>query len=436
MLECSRVSVFRRPRKHQIIIKSTEGQFALNIMMQRLAIFNFLLLTVAWRSTHVTAFSCCPQHLLTRTLAGKSLDRSWTQKESSGRHSTAISAVRQASATTLAGKLWPGTQKLLMAPTKSKAIIESVLAITQWQDLALIGLVSYGIYPLVRLTLREDDTREIDDTTRGHIAKVASDVSKIAFSVYALDVVMVTLRAIGFKFVEKTDIVGAYAKVIYITYGIRRALEIKKMALCRAFKLRDPENMGRIGIIDRVIDGLIVVVASLLLFDWLSVKMNLAMRGVFAFGSVGTLAFTLASQGLLTQLLSGTFLFLSNKFYVGDYVDFEDGTKGTVASMGWMDTTLRNPDNTMTRVPNSQLTSKKITNFSRVSMCQVKQTLRFHYDDVEKIPALCEDIKEELKKSCPKLISNGKRPFRVYWSGFNEDHLEVVVDTHHNCPPM
>lgn len=160
------------------------------------------------------------------------------------------------------------------------------------------------------------------------------------------------------------------------------------------------------------------------------------VRGVVAFGSVGTLAFTFASQGLLTQFMSGLFLIFSNKMYVGDYVRFGDDTSGVITKLGWMDTTLRQGDNTILKVPNAALATQKVSNVSRVRQSQVQQTLRLHYDDVDKIPLLIKTIKREIRTACPKLITDGTRPFSVYWTGFNEDHLEIKVNSHHNIAPL
>jgi len=90
-----------------------------------------------------------------------------------------------------------------------------------------------------------------------------------------------------------------------------------------------------------------------------------------------------------------------------------------------METQLRGSDNLITRVPNTMLSSQKVSNVSRVRQSQVKQTLRFHYEDAAEIPALLEDIRTEIKKACPRLITDNSRPFRVFWTNFNEDHLEV-----------
>lgn len=103
-----------------------------------------------------------------------------------------------------------------------------------------------------------------------------------------------------------------FAKITYTVWGTKKFLLFKRIAICRFFKV-DYDEMGRVELLNRFLNGLIVAVVSLVLFDWLSVKAGTAMKGLFAFGSVGTLAFTLASQGLISQLLSGIFLIFSNK---------------------------------------------------------------------------------------------------------------------------
>lgn len=194
--------------------------------------------------------------------------------------------------------------------------------------------------------------------------------------------------------------------------------------------------MGRIEIVDRLLNGIIATISTLMVLDWLDFKMNNAMTGLFAFGSAGTLAFTLASQGLVTQLLSGIFLMFSDKMYVGDSVVFGDGTSGRVMKLGWMETQLRDGNNIVTRVPNTLLASQKVSNISRIKQSQVKQTLRFHYKDASILPKVLEDIKVEIKKACPKLILDNSRPFRAFWTDYSEDHLEVMIDTHFNIAPF
>lgn len=107
-----------------------------------------------------------------------------------------------------------------------------------------------------------------------------------------------------------------------------------------------------------------------------------------------------------------------------------------MVQIGWLETLFRGSDNIETRVPNALLSSQKISNVSRVKICQVEQTLRFRYEDARKLPKIMNDIKDEVLASCPHVITDAAiRPFRIYWTDFKEDHLEVMVNTHHKIVP-
>jgi small-conductance mechanosensitive channel len=86
-------------------------------------------------------------------------------------------------------------------------------------------------------------------------------------------------------------------------------------------------------------------------------------------------------------------------------------------------------------IPNSQVVGQRIQNLSRAETCQVKQTLWFKYDDIDKMEAIVKAIKDEIQTSCPKLITDGSRPFRVHFSDFKDDHFEVAVDVNFNFSP-
>jgi small-conductance mechanosensitive channel len=93
---------------------------------------------------------------------------------------------------------------------------------------------------------------------------------------------------------------------------------------------------------------------------------------------------------------------------------------------------IKNSDDVVVGVPNSQLTGQRVYNLSRTPQSQVKQTLRISYEDASKIPLLVETIKEEIRKDCDKLIPDR---LRCHWANFEDDHLEVVVDAHFAIKP-
>ena len=93
-----------------------------------------------------------------------------------------------------------------------------------------------------------------------------------------------------------------------------------------------------------------------------------------AFGSIGTLVFTLASQGIAKQLLYGILLSASDRIYEGDNILLgKSKFSGTVAKLGWVETVVRGSDEVMLTISNADLVSERVSNLSRVNQSHVKQ---------------------------------------------------------------
>ncbi|MEI8623658.1 mechanosensitive ion channel [Pseudoalteromonas sp. B137] len=95
-------------------------------------------------------------------------------------------------------------------------------------------------------------------------------------------------------------------------------------------------------------------------------------------GAAG-LAVGLALQGSLSNFASGVLIILLRPFKSGDFV--EAGNKmGTVKKIEIFSTELRTPDNKVIIVPNSQIMSGAITNFSRESTRRIDLVIGVGYD--------------------------------------------------------
>ena len=53
--------------------------------------------------------------------------------------------------------------------------------------------------------------------------------------------------------------------------------------------------------------------------------------------------------------MSGLTLHLSEKMYEGDSVRFSDGTSGNIEKMGWFETMIRNSDELVVGIPNTEV---------------------------------------------------------------------------------
>jgi small-conductance mechanosensitive channel len=176
-------------------------------------------------------------------------------------------------------------------------------------------------------------------------------------------------------------------------------------------------------------------VAAMIIIDILELS-GLGIRSAFALGSAGTLAITLGTQTLVTHIVSGFTMTTSNRFYVGDLVKFGSAVggnafMGTIVSMGWLETTIRGADELIHTIPNAKLEGIAVSNLSRNERCQVKQTLRFHYEDVHKLSDLMVDMRNEIIAATSEfIVTDGSRPCRVCWTGYTDRFLEVLVDVH------
>jgi hypothetical protein len=193
-----------------------------------------------------------------------------------------VAAKKVAHKTTLAGNILPVLKKCLIGPTMARTIVHNVVEITHWVDLVLLGALAFGASPLAKITydrFGEEKRTLFEFSKRAKIASLIEQVSMVALSVYAVDVLYVCLSTIGFHWVNRFDLCGVYAKLAYTIWGVLVLLDFKTAALCRMFKVTE-DNMGKVGIPNRIINGIIVALSSLVLFDWLSIKMGIASKNV------------------------------------------------------------------------------------------------------------------------------------------------------------
>lgn len=108
-------------------------------------------------------------------------------------------------------------------------------------------------------------------------------------------------------------------------------------------------------------------------------------------GAAG-LAVGLALQGSLSNFASGVLIILLRPFKSGDYVE-AGGKSGTVKKIEIFSTELRTPDNKVIIVPNSQIMSDAITNYSRESTRRIDLVIGVSYEaDLRKTRAVLESV--------------------------------------------
>ncbi|MBB3143476.1 mechanosensitive ion channel family protein [Halomonas organivorans] len=96
-------------------------------------------------------------------------------------------------------------------------------------------------------------------------------------------------------------------------------------------------------------------------------------------GAAG-LAVGLALQGSLANFAAGVLVIIFRPYKIGDYVE-AGGTSGTIDDVQIFTTELRTPDNRKVIVPNGQMMSGAITNYSSHDTRRVDLVVGVGYDD-------------------------------------------------------
>jgi len=194
-------------------------------------------------------------------------------------------------------------------------------------------------------------------------------------------------------------------------------------------------TMGRVALVDRFIDAIVTVVTLLNIMDLLKLDLSLGMQSILSAGGMGALVFTLASKNLAEGFIGGLAVQMWDAFNLGDKIILQDGTEGVVTSIGLLETHLKGYDNVVTRIPNVQLTGTRVSNLSRVARSRLVQNLRFKYKDLEKLPTVLEEIKAEIRLSCPRVVTDGTGAFFAVLESFHDDHIGGLVIANFDIPP-
>ncbi len=154
--------------------------------------------------------------------------------------------------------------------------------------------------------------------------------------------------------------------------------------------------LGRAPRVDETLKPVIanIVRYAILVFVLIAVLAQFGVQTTSMIAVLGAagLAIGLALQGTLQNISAGIMILFLRPFRVGDYIDAE-GLAGTVNEIGLFTTQMRSYDGIYVEVPNGQLWSRAITNYSRVTERRLDLGVGIGYgDDIDKAQAALMDL--------------------------------------------
>ncbi len=124
-------------------------------------------------------------------------------------------------------------------------------------------------------------------------------------------------------------------------------------------------------------------------------SVNIDTASLVTILGVVSLAFSLSLQNILTNVFSGIMLLITKPFVVGDFVEIS-GIMGTVTEVTLMRTKVNTPDNKAELIPNSDVASNRISNFSNETRRRVDIEVSAEYS------ATTEKVKEAILSAIDK----------------------------------
>ena len=115
----------------------------------------------------------------------------------------------------------------------------------------------------------------------------------------------------------------------------------------------------------------------------LIVASNLGIKTTAILGALSgmVLAIGLALQGSLSNFAGGVLILLFRPFDVGDYIENNAGTDGTVEKIDLLYTSLRTTSGILVFSPNGTLANSVIRNFSKIKTRRLQYIVGISYDD-------------------------------------------------------
>lgn len=136
--------------------------------------------------------------------------------------------------------------------------------------------------------------------------------------------------------------------------------------------------------------------------------------------SVAGLAVSLALQNVLSNMASAVILLTTKPFQIGHFIEL-DGVSGTVVKVGAICTDVMTSNNQLVHVPNSQITSSKVTNFTASDKRRLEYRITASYD------APVEDVKAALLRAAEHPLRMQEMQPIARVNGYGESAIEYVL---------
>lgn len=177
-------------------------------------------------------------------------------------------------------------------------------------------------------------------------------------------------------------------------------------------------------ILRNFLTGLVIVFGVFKVLKLFGVDTTTLIAGA----TIGGLAFALASQDTVKNLIGTIMIFLDKPFHIDDWIDAGE-VSGTVEQVGFRSTIVRAADTSVFQIPNSRLSEIVINNKGLRLYRRYQTNLGIRYDTPpELIEAFVKGVRE-IVVIHPDTRSEPDS-YNVEFSGFGDSALQILVNVY------
>ena len=150
-----------------------------------------------------------------------------------------------------------------------------------------------------------------------------------------------------------------------------------------------------------------------------------SIAGVLAMGGIGGVAIGFAAKDLLANFFGGLMIYLDRPFSEGDWIRSPDRQiEGTVESIGWRVTVIRNFESQPLYVPNSVFLNIVVDNPSRMNNRRIYETIGLRYSDLDSMHRVVDEVKTMLVEH-PEI--DEAQTMMVNFNAFSDSSVDFFI---------
>jgi MscS family membrane protein len=231
----------------------------------------------------------------------------------------------------------------------------------------------------------------------------------------AADVILAKTESAIFTYADSVRDIGVLVCITWFVLGIIRGSE---EVYIQAAEQMDKTTAQALGKLLRLV---VIITSGLVILQTLGYSIS----GVLAMGGVGGIAVGFAAKDLLANFFGGLIVYLDRPFAVGDWIRSPDREiEGTVETIGWRVTVIRNFQSQPMYVPNSVFTTVIVENPSRMQNRRINETIGLRYSDLTNMDKVVREVKVMLQQH---EAIDADRTMMVNFNKFGASSLDFFI---------